>query len=303
MRRVALALGVCVFAMTVLVPAARADSSGADLAVTIAWVGKGIPRVHPGDTATWTVTVRNNGPETAQQVSASFGGSDQFASFTADCGQCDLGSLASGASASFRFSGRLCAFGIGEVRGAFAYAGASSVTPDPNPDNNFSGDLVTRIIGPRSGTTCPPATIVDAQTTIRPGTGHMVCPAVPSFCEPSRGNDAVVRINARTRFSSIDRVCLTFHFSADLLDPGEGFRFSLDGSGFGFDLDPSSPVSLSSRVLCLIASLHPAIASFLDGHETIDVWMYHGWGVPSTVSATLTGLDVQILGSPATGSR
>ena len=153
-------LGLLVVAASVTIagaPVAQANPDAADLSVKIDWVGKGTPRVHSGDTATWRVTVANLGPDQAQQVSVFFGGTDQWNTFTGPCGssRCDLGLLASGASVTVTFSARACGLVTGESRQAWVLTSAESLTPDPNTDNNASPLFITKITGPH-GEPCSP---------------------------------------------------------------------------------------------------------------------------------------------------
>ena len=136
---------------------ARADASSADLGVKVTWVGKGTPRVHSGDTATWRATVTNLGPGEAQSVSVFFSGTDQWNALTGPCGtsRCDLGLLASGASVTVTFSARACGLVVGESRRAWVTASVESSTPDPNTDNNATPVFITKITGPH-GEPCLP---------------------------------------------------------------------------------------------------------------------------------------------------
>ena len=138
------------------------------------------------------------------------------------------------------------------------------------------------------------ARVVAQTVVIRPKTNDMTCPAVsPDYCDqPSHGNDAAVRVRIPTRFSSIVSACFTFHFSGDLLDPGEFFLFNVGGGGFGYDLSPDSPVSLDVRTLCLgPPDLHPQVLSLYDGHQAFDVWMFRG-------TANLSAVELSIIGTP-----
>ena len=149
MRRALVGLALCAGMITVWAPAAGANPDAADLSVSIAWIGKGSPRVHNGDTAMWTVTVTNHGPNDAQQAELSFFGGDQWDHVVSPCGVsfCDLGTVAAGGSVDVTLSARACAFVTGESRRASVTASVSSATPDPDETNN-SRDFVTKIIGP-----------------------------------------------------------------------------------------------------------------------------------------------------------
>jgi len=138
------------------------------------------------------------------------------------------------------------------------------------------------------------ARVVAQTVVIRPKTNDMTCPAVsPDYCDqPTRGNDAAVRVRIPTRFSSIVSACFTFHFSGDLLDPGEFFLFNVGGGGFGYELSADSPVSLDVRTLCLgPPDVHPQVLSLYDGHQAFDVWMFRG-------TANLSAVELSIIGTP-----
>ncbi len=46
-------------------PAMAQPADGADLAVTMTWIGHGVPRAAVGETATFAITLTNLGPDTA----------------------------------------------------------------------------------------------------------------------------------------------------------------------------------------------------------------------------------------------
>src|SRR5262245_14111000 len=50
------------------------------------------------------------------------------------------------------------------------------------------------------------------------------------------------RANVHVRFSSVQLACLDFVFSDDLLDPGDDFDITIDGSGAGGFFNPGSAV-------------------------------------------------------------
>lgn len=150
MKRVMVGL-LCLLTWAVLAPPVWAQDEGtADLVVTMAWAGHGSPHVRSGGTATWTVTVTNLGPATAQQVGVSAGGADQFGSFASSCGPsdhtCVLGDLAPGDSRTVTFSAKACL--ISEHRRVWwVTSGADSTTIDPDTSNN-EASLDVRITGP-----------------------------------------------------------------------------------------------------------------------------------------------------------
>jgi large repetitive protein len=122
-------------------PAHAADLRTADLAVTIA---ESTDVVKPNTNVTYTMTVKNNGPETASGafLSAPLVPTAQLVSFTPSMGtcglvpgalSCTLGDLASGAVSTVKVT--LTAPSSGTVT-ASATVGASSSVSDPNPANN-----------------------------------------------------------------------------------------------------------------------------------------------------------------------
>lgn len=158
MRRVLVAIAACAAAVCGIAPvgASAAAGTGADLAVSIAWVGQGAPHAKVGDVVTYAVTVSNRGPDGAEQVAARFNISDHFNPDAADCAagtagsavECTFPTLAPSSSVTMRFTARVCCFPRGEVRDAFASATVESSTPDPVTDDN-DARLTTRIVGPR----------------------------------------------------------------------------------------------------------------------------------------------------------
>ena len=140
---------VCLLAWMVMTPPVWAQDDDADLAVTITWTGTGTPHVQDGGIATWTATVTNLGPATAQQVEVSAGGSDQFGQFVSSCGggdTCNVGDLAAGDSRTVTFSAKACLNQTGHRRVWWVSSGADSATVDPNPSDNVAS-LDVRIIG------------------------------------------------------------------------------------------------------------------------------------------------------------
>jgi hypothetical protein len=126
-------------------------------------------------------------------------------------------------------------------------------------------------------------------TVIRPTSRQMNCPfTFPSIClRPSAGNDAVLQVLVPTHFASISTVCLTFHFTGDLFDAGDWLAF-LGGVGF----ISTGGTSLTERTSCLDTNSQVEdTALFLDGHQTVNVWMESG-------SANLSAVDVVVRGIP-----
>lgn len=137
-----------------MAPAAHANPDSADLTVNISWAGKGTAKARVGETAPYSVTATNLGPDTAQQVHISLGLPDQLNPVSANCGSgtpasnsaCDFVSLAPGESVTVSFVAVVCCFPKGDSRDTRVTGGVTSATPDPNLVNNFQ-NVPTRIIG------------------------------------------------------------------------------------------------------------------------------------------------------------
>ena len=158
MKRILVALATCAIVLGAAAPAASAHdhhhhrhhhdherAHTADLAVTMRFLGKGSPHGEVGQVSTYKVVVRNLGPGTADEVRISFGMGDQFNPVSSSCGKgtaesdvaCTFPSLRSHHEVTVRFSAVVCCFPEGEVRDTVLSASVESVTPDPNPGNNF----------------------------------------------------------------------------------------------------------------------------------------------------------------------
>jgi hypothetical protein len=109
------------------------------------------------------------------------------------------------------------------------------------------------------------------------------------------GDAALGKVNVHTKFSSVDRVCFTFTFEGDLLDPGETLLISplnavSSVSGPGFSNRGTS--SEAERTLCLEAAFQPDLVSlFADGKEhKLEITMQTG-------SVRIASLDVTVEGT------
>jgi len=164
MRRLLIRLGAAAVVVAALLsatpatPAAAQPADGADLAVTMTWIGDGASRAAVGETATYAITLTNLGPDTAVGTLLRTNEGDQlnFVSLTcSDPAACvqpgtEPGpgtGLAPGATVTASLVEQVCCFPKGESRTASVGAGVASSTPDPDPaDNDVT--LVTRIVGP-----------------------------------------------------------------------------------------------------------------------------------------------------------
>lgn len=164
MRRLLHTLSAVAVAAAALLPAAVATpataqpTDGADLAVTMTWIGDGKPRAAVGETATFAITLTNLGPDTAVGTLLGTNEADQlnFISLTcsnpAACIQPGTepgpgADLAPGATVTATLVEQVCCFPKGESRQASVRAEAAALTPDPDAANN-SVTVVTRIVGP-----------------------------------------------------------------------------------------------------------------------------------------------------------
>lgn len=128
-----------------------AQEGGADLSLAFS----GPNRVKSDTVVEYTITVTNNGPETATDLFITGGGGDQFDTLSTHCqdngdfGQstCVPSDLAPGATMVATMTVNVCCLVRGENRTASIGASVSA-TNDPNPDNNsFQEDVF--IIGRR----------------------------------------------------------------------------------------------------------------------------------------------------------
>ena len=139
-------------------PAMAQPADGADLAVTMTWIGHGVPRAAVGETATFAITLTNLGPDTAVGTLLGTNEADQlnFVSLTcSDLAACIQpgtepgpgADLAPGASVTATLVEQVCCFPRGESRRAPVGAGVAALTPDPDATND-NVTVVTRIVGP-----------------------------------------------------------------------------------------------------------------------------------------------------------
>ena len=154
MRRVMTTVAICMLSIGWMASTAHADPDSADLTVTIVWTGKGAPRAAVGQSASYSVTATNRGPDTAQQVRIQLGLPDQMNPDAANCTtgvqqsttECTFAALAPGQSVTVSFVAVVCCFPKQTSRDATVTANVNSATPDANPANNVQS-RPTRIIG------------------------------------------------------------------------------------------------------------------------------------------------------------
>jgi hypothetical protein len=122
----------------------------ADLAISLT-----APKSHLkfGETMTFSVSVKNLGPDTATGVSVGIGVSDSYANFGGNCPDgtvssfCDLGTLAPGSEVSFPYLvGACCSCCPERVGVAVANVNHDADTIDPIDENN-SSRVETKLIG------------------------------------------------------------------------------------------------------------------------------------------------------------
>ena len=137
---------------------AAAQEGTADLAVTLAWAANGGPHVRSGETATWTVTVTNQGDATAPATDVLASGSDQFGRFTSSCGDqyCVLGDLEPGQTRTVTFSATACLIQAGDppARRVWWVTASAWSAADPYPANNVAS-LDVRITGSANASCSP----------------------------------------------------------------------------------------------------------------------------------------------------
>jgi uncharacterized repeat protein (TIGR01451 family) len=130
-------------------------TTNADLAVTMRWIGNGMPRAAVGGIATFAVTVTNLGPDTAEATVLGIGTPDQLNPISLSCSApaaCGTGlDLPSGGTVTATLVEQVCCFPKGESRqaavSAFVNSQATEPTPDPDASNNIA-NVVARIVGP-----------------------------------------------------------------------------------------------------------------------------------------------------------
>jgi uncharacterized repeat protein (TIGR01451 family) len=149
-RRMSVALAVIALAgLMVASTGGVAAQGGADLSVAIS----GPKHQRSTTTATYTITVRNAGPEAAANVVVLGSVGDQLevesiscAGGTTGSSECTVPSLAADALLTATMSVSVCCFVKGEVRTTVVNGNVSAETTDPNLDNNGVQGLV-KIIG------------------------------------------------------------------------------------------------------------------------------------------------------------
>ncbi len=155
-------VGVALLPATVAAPATAQPTAtdGADLAVTMTWIGHGhgVPRAAVGETATFAITLTNLGPDSAVGTLLGTNEADQLNFVSLICSDpvaciqpgTEPGpgaDLASGATVTATLVEQVCCFPKGESRTAPVSATVASLTPDPDLANN-GVTLVTKIVGP-----------------------------------------------------------------------------------------------------------------------------------------------------------
>lgn len=120
----------------------------------------------------------------------------------------------------------------------------------------------------------------------------LACPVTfPQACwEPAEGNVARAAVRIPHGIESIDQVCFVLRFEGDLVDPGErGESVAITFPGtYGFGWQNGTGHSVDTVTSCLAAGYHDVeIASFLDGRETISVFMNEGSATLASVAVTI----------------
>lgn len=110
-------------------------------------------------------------------------------------------------------------------------------------------------------------------------------PGLPATLTPD-SSPIQARIKLGQKFASLERLCVTFHFEGDLLDPGDVVSIDLIG---GVGVNPGAP-SQTIRTLCTIDP--PALAVWQDGKERAGVYADVG------TSVTISGLEFEAFGVP-----
>ena len=138
----------------------------------------------------------------------------------------------------------------------------------------------------------------DGKVKIKGAPVTLTCTSVfPMGCYPGEGNAVTIDIKFHRRFTSVQEVCLTFHFVDDVIDPGEFvdlFTFNISpedpGSGFASGTQP-----VADPTACLGAS-DLVFSAFADGRQEVTAFMLLGSATLASVEATLTGVQEQGVG-------
>ena len=145
-----LALGI------ILTAAPAAATDGADVGVAMRWDGNGTPRVRAGETTTYQIVVKNDGPDVATGLMINTIISDHFNEVSLTCSTAAAcawpgTTLEPGASFTATLTVVVCCFPPGETRTASVDALLEWSGPSPDPDaTNDEVTLLTRIIGPHT---------------------------------------------------------------------------------------------------------------------------------------------------------
>jgi uncharacterized repeat protein (TIGR01451 family) len=140
-----------VFVVLVSTGGNAAAAGGADLALTAAAVGTGAPKARVGETATYTITVTNLGPDASTGTYLIPLLPDAFNLVSMTCSDatfCDApgGSLAAGSTVTATLVAVVCCFPARQSR--TTEVGATVVSDnDPNLQNNVAS-VRTKIVGP-----------------------------------------------------------------------------------------------------------------------------------------------------------
>lgn len=156
--------------------------------------------------------------------------------------------------------------------------GKSTTTNATSTRTNATTRTTVPVLTPTSvGPSQPMLTIVG-------GNKQLTCNTAPVTCDAKPGDDLRFAIRSRP-FTSIQSVCLTFHFKGDLLDPGEQLQWT-DAGGF-----VGGANAVKSRQSCATPAGQSKVTDSLrDGSQRFDVWMQSGSAYVDHIDVAITGV-------------
>ncbi|MEA2238059.1 MAG: fibronectin-binding autotransporter adhesin [Thermoanaerobaculia bacterium] len=261
-------------------PLITAAAAAADLRIAVT----GTPSTVPGSRSIYTITITNSGPDTADGVAVSVGGSAGL-TFSANGGACtgsfpcNIGSLSSGQSATITSAWDISVSATGSVQ---LTVNAASPTADPDSSNNSAS--ATTLIG-----ACP-AIVINAPRELRSGASATAIATTFSGAVYDWSiSDGTIDSGARTD-------SITFTAGA----PGTT-TLSVNVTGSGCTLGASFPITIKPRLTCEGtatpatpvdgSTLAEAVVTFswneIEGASGYRLWLQQGNAAARNLGSTL----------------